>query len=58
MKTLYHLRHRNGVSVDMMDCTRSAAIASAQEARCQVYELVGGIATLVYEPPTIRPSEG
>jgi len=58
MKTLYHLRHANGVSVDMLDATRSAAIASAQEARCQCYELSPvGVATLVYEPPLVRPAK-
>lgn len=58
VKVLYHLRHRNGVSVDMMDSTRSAAIESAREARCQCFELRGGVATLVYEPPLIRATEG
>lgn len=56
-KTLYHLRHTNGVSVDMMDVPRGVAVASAQEARCQCYELRNGVATLVFEPPVIKPIE-
>jgi hypothetical protein len=54
-KTLYHLRHPNGVSVDMMDSTRGSAVAQAATDKCQCYELSNGVATLIYEPPVIRP---
>lgn len=57
MKTLYHIRHPNGVSVDMTDAPRHTALETARKEHAEVYELKGSIATLIYSPPQIKPVE-
>lgn len=55
MKTYYHIRHPNGVTLDWTEGPRQSAIDVACKEHAQVLEVKGSIATIIHEPAIIKP---
>lgn len=53
MKTLYHVRHPNGTSLDMLE-TQDKALTLARDEHAEVYELKGHVAVRIYSPPAMK----
>lgn len=54
MKTLYHIRHPDGTTIDLRKMPRQAAIEQGHNLHCEVFELRGHVATRIYTPPVMK----